>query len=257
MKPLYLLIAFFVLIFFITLIYIFKEKQEEKVKYTLMNIDTNVNEKINENPYIIENYKEKMDNFRELISEISLSNNIPKICYSIPNSIDLSNEKDNLKLNSELFSLSEFALERNLNNDVINYQNIALLYLFLMKNFTGSSIKYIQIANGNPNYVSFDTDFNTGIIPFTPSVFVKEFIKNQISVLEKRPSDYNSRPNESKTIIDYILNHKDDILKDIEYCALNNDIVFHIDILNKLLGIEYLIKFISTPYIRKNEECDM
>ena len=259
MKPLYLLIAFFALIFFITLIYIFKQTQETKENkiYTFSNIDTNVNEKINENPYIIENYKEKMDNFRDLISQISNTNYIPKSCYNLPSSIDLSNENDNLKLNSELFNLSEFALKKNLNSDGVNYQNIALLYLFLMKNFSGSSIKYIQISNGNPNYVSFDTDFNTGIIPFTPSSFVKEFLKNQVSVLEQRPNDYDSRPNDSKIIIDYVLNHKDDILKEIEYCGLNNDIFFNIDILNKLIGIQYLIKFISTPYVKNSTICDL
>ena len=39
---------------------------------------------------------------------------------------------------------------------------------------------------------------------------VKEFLKNQVSVLEQRPNDYDSRPNDSKIIIDYVLNHKDD-----------------------------------------------
>lgn len=266
MKPLYLLIAFFALIFLITLIYIFKENKHEKDEklqkytYTLSNISNTPNtSNTNENPYIISNYKEKMKNFRQLISQISNTNNIPRICYNLPNSIDLSSKKDNLKLNAELFSLSEFALEKNLNKDGINYQNIALLYLFLMKNFTGSSIKYIQIVNGNPDYVSFDTDFNTGIIPFKPSDFINSFIKNKTNLLENRPSDYNSRPEQSKVIIDYILNNKDLILKDIEYCESNNDIVFHVDILNKLLGIQYLINFISTPYVNlKNEnECDM
>jgi len=273
MKSLYLLIVFLALILLITLIYIFKENKDEnkdekeklqKYTYTLSNIsDIDTDKNVNENPYIINNYKEKMNNFIQLISQISNTNNIPKICYNIsnihniPDSIDLSNEKDNLKLNAEIFSLSEFALEKNLNKDGINYQNIALLYLFLMKNFTGLSIKYIQIVNGNPDYVSFDTDFNTGIIPFKPSDFVKEFIKNKTSILENRPSDYNSRPTQSKAIIDYILNHKEDILKDIEYCELNNDIVFHVDILNKLLGIQYLINFISTPYVNLKNDCDM
>jgi hypothetical protein len=275
MKPLNLLFIFFVIIIFLIIfIIIFKENDEkyendeknekneknEKKIYTLSSIENSLNKISNNNPYIIDNYKEKMNNLRQLIKQISNTDIIPHACYNLPNTIDLSNRTDNLNLNSELYILSEFALYNlynNKNNDNINYKNITLLYLFLMKNFTGSNIKYIQFYEGNPNYVSFDTDFNTGIIPFTPSIFVKEFIKNQMLILEKRTDDYNSRPNQSKIIIDYLLENKDIILKDIEECSLNNNIVFSVDILNKLLGIQYLIKFISTPYINNPNNCEL